>query len=131
MPSLQFDVPATYDTATKRLLAKRFGIAYSTVMGTRPDIITVAIHDLGEGGVWRCGEHDPHPHALLMCDVRRGRSARTRAELARQLIVICEDVLGVDPQRIKVEFTQHSGDEMYHPHLGGFNHDWVSGESTQ
>jgi hypothetical protein len=33
----------------------------------------------------------------------------------------CEQVLGVDPDRIKVEFTQHAGDEMYHPHLGGFN----------
>ena len=33
-------------------------------------------------------------------------------------------ITGLDPDRIKVEFTQHSGDEMYHPHLGGFNADW-------
>jgi hypothetical protein len=33
-------------------------------------------------------------------------------------------IAGLDPDRIKVEFTQHSGDEMYHPHLGGFNADW-------
>ena len=42
MPSLQLDVPATYDSATKRLLAKRFGIVYAAVMQTRRDIITVA-----------------------------------------------------------------------------------------
>jgi hypothetical protein len=29
---------------------------------------------------------------------------------------------------VKVEFTQHSGDEMYHPHLGGFNDDWTGDE---
>ena len=130
MPSLQLDVPATYDIATKRLLAKRFGEVYSAVMQTRPDIITISIHDLGEGAVWRCGEDDPQPHALLMCDVRQGRSVDTRAELARQLIGVCQEVLGWDPHRIKVEFTQHSGDEMYHPHLDGFNHDWLGDEST-
>jgi membrane-bound lytic murein transglycosylase len=58
------------------------------------------------------------------------RSAETRAELVRQLIGACQDVLGWDRHRIKVEFTQHSGDEMYHPHLNGFNRDWLSDEST-
>jgi len=131
MPSLQLDVPATYDIATKRLLAKRFGSAYAAIMQTRPDIVTVSVHDLGAGSVWRCGEDDPQPHALLMCDVRRGRSADTRADLARQLIGICQEVLGWDPERIKVEFTQHSGDEMFHPHLNGFNRDWDGDETTR
>ncbi|MGC1738830.1 tautomerase [Mycobacterium sp.] len=129
MPSLQLDVPATYDSTTKRLLGKRFGSVYAAVMQTRPDIITVSIRDLGEGAVWRCGEDDPQPHALLICHVRQGRSAETRAELARQLIGACRDVLGWDPHRLKVEFTQHSGDEVYQPHLNGFNRDWL-GEST-
>jgi hypothetical protein len=131
MPSLQFDVPATYDSATKCLLAKRFGSVYATVMQTRPDIVTVSIHDLGEGSVWRCGDDEPQPHAILMCDVRRGRSADTRADLARQLITVCDEVLGWDPDRIKVEFTQHSGDEMFHPHLDGFNRDWDGDETAR
>jgi hypothetical protein len=29
---------------------------------------------------------------------------------------------------LKVEFTQHDGDDMYHPHLGGFNRDWNGDE---
>jgi phenylpyruvate tautomerase PptA (4-oxalocrotonate tautomerase family) len=121
MPSLQLDIPATYDTATKRALAKRLGAVYAAVMQTRPETITVSIHDLGEGGVWRCTDDEPHPAALIMCDIRRGRPVETRAELCRQLIAACEETVGLDPERIKIEFTQHAGDEMYHPHLGGFN----------
>lgn len=125
MPSLQLDVPGTYDLNTKRTLAERLGAEYAVIMQAPLDVITVAIHDLGEGNVWRCGKGGPAPSALLMCDVRAGRSAHLRAELARSLGRICADVLGIDPLWVKVEFTQHSGDEMYHPRLGGFNDDWT------
>ena len=59
-----------------------------------------------------------------MCDVRRGARPTTRAELCRRLLDACQEVLGLDPVTLKVEFTQHAGDEMYHPRLGGFNRDW-------
>jgi phenylpyruvate tautomerase PptA (4-oxalocrotonate tautomerase family) len=124
MPSLQLLAPATYAVATKRRLAERLGAIYADVMAADLELITVAIHDLGEGGVWRCAPDGPQPAALLTCDVRRGRPPETRAELARQLTGACADLLGLDPERIKVEFTQHAGDEMYHPQLGGFNRDW-------
>jgi phenylpyruvate tautomerase PptA (4-oxalocrotonate tautomerase family) len=124
VPSLQLIAPATYDAATKRDLAERLGAIYADVMAADLELVTVAIHDLGEGGVWRCGADGAQPAALLECNVRRGRPASTRAELARQLIGACADVLGLDPDRIKVEFTQHAGDEMYHPQLGGFNREW-------
>jgi phenylpyruvate tautomerase PptA (4-oxalocrotonate tautomerase family) len=125
MPSLQIDVPIRLDRDVKRLLAKRFGLAYAARMMADLELVTVSIHDLGEGSVWRCTPDEPLPHTLIMCDVRRGRSAETRASLARHLIEICADVLDLDPLSIKVEFTQHSGDEMFHPHLGGFNIDWT------
>jgi phenylpyruvate tautomerase PptA (4-oxalocrotonate tautomerase family) len=126
VPSLQLDAPAHYDAQTQRELAKRFGAIYAEVMRTRADIVTVAIR---ETGVWRCGDDDePQASALLMCDVRRGRPAEIRAELSRRLIEACVDVLGLDPLQIKVEFTQHAGDEMYHPQLGGFNRDWDGDE---
>jgi phenylpyruvate tautomerase PptA (4-oxalocrotonate tautomerase family) len=127
MPSLQLDLPTRLDFATKRLLAQRFGSEYAAIMTTDPDIVTVSIHDLGEGSVWRCSAAEPHPHALIMCDVRRGRPVETRAALARRLIEICTEVLDLDPNGVKVEFTQHSGDEMFHPHLGGFNTEWAAG----
>jgi len=126
MPSLQIDVPTRLEVSAKRLLAKRFGLAYAATMDADPELVTVSVHDLGEGSVWRCTADEPRPHTLIMCDVRRGRTAETRATLARQLIEICADVLGLDPAGVKVEFTQHSGDEMFHPHLGGFNSDWTA-----
>jgi phenylpyruvate tautomerase PptA (4-oxalocrotonate tautomerase family) len=128
MPSLQIDVPTGLKVETKRLLAKRFGVVYAATMEADPELVTVSVHDLGEGSVWRCTADEPQPHVLIMCDVRRGRSAETRASLAHQLIEICVDVLGLGPFSVKVEFTQHSGDEMFHPHLGGFNTDWTARE---
>ena len=124
MPSLQLDVAETYDPATKRALARSLGAIYAEVMGASPDIVTVVVRDIGAGGVWRCTSGEPVPAALLMCDVRRGRPAATRAELCRRLVGACEEVAGLDPALLKIEFTQHDGDEMWHPHLGGFNRDW-------
>jgi hypothetical protein len=63
-----------------------------------------------------------------MCDIRSGRPVQTRAQLARSLIDACAGMLELDTLWVKVEFTQHSGDEMYHPHLGGFNNDWAGDE---
>ena len=41
------------------------------------------------------------------------------------MLVVCEEVLGIEPTTLKIEFTQHAGDEMFHPHLGGFNSEWT------
>jgi hypothetical protein len=82
MPSLQLDVPIRLEVGTKRLLAKRFGLVYAAKMEADPELVTVSIHDLGEGSVWRCTADEPQPHSLIMCDVRRGQSAETRAALA-------------------------------------------------
>ena len=90
--------------------------------------ISVAIRQLGEGGVWRCGEGDPRAAALLMCDIRRGRPAQQRAELARMPIHACQEIVGLREDSLNVEFTQHAGDEMYHPLYGGLSDDWKAGE---
>lgn len=131
MPSLQLDVPDTYDLETKRTLAARLGAEYAAIMQAPLELITVVVRDRGEGSVWRCGDDGPTPSALLMCDVRAGRPAEVRAELGRVMGQTCADVLGVDPSWVKVEFTQHSGDEMYHPRLGGFNTDWAPADTTR
>ena len=129
MPSLQFDAPRAYDAETKRVIARELGRAYARIMQTAPDLVTVAIHDLGQGGIWRCTEREPQEAALVMCDIRAGRTPATRAELAEEIIAICATRGDLQSHQIKVEFTQHPGDDMYHPHLGGFNHDW-SGDET-
>ncbi len=131
MPSLQLDLPVHLDVGTKKALAREIGSVYAEVMQVRAELITVSIHDLGPGGVWRCGADEPQPAGLLMCDVRAGRTAETRAILARRLVDLCVAFSGLEEHRLKVEFTQHSGDEMFHPHLGGFNGDWRPGEGDE
>jgi phenylpyruvate tautomerase PptA (4-oxalocrotonate tautomerase family) len=81
-------------------------------MQTSPDIVDVTIREHGAGGVWRCGS-EPHPSAVLSCDIRRGRSVEQRAQLADALVDVAVDVLGVDDRYFNVEFTQHDGDEIY------------------
>lgn len=124
MPSLQIDLPLLMDQETKKTLARELGSLYAEVMQVRPGLITISIHDLGSGGVWRCSDEGPVPAGLVMCDVRAGRSTETRGLLARGIVEVCVRLCGLEEHRLKVEFTQHSGDEMFHPHLGGFNEDW-------
>lgn len=124
MPSLQIDVPVRLSAAEKRGLTAALGRAYADVMEVPVDIVTVVVRDLGEGGVWRCTDGDPVPGGLVMCDVRRGRDAEQRGRLARHLVALTAAASGLDDEQLKVEFTQHSGDEMWHPRLGGFNDDW-------
>ncbi|GAA2274481.1 hypothetical protein GCM10010149_15970 [Nonomuraea roseoviolacea subsp. roseoviolacea] len=129
MPSIQIDLPLDLPASSKQELAARFGQIYAERMAVNADLLTVSIHDLGHGGVWRCHEDGaPTPSALIMCDIRSGRPRETRAALAQALIDTCVDLFELDRLWIKVEFTQHTGDEMYHPHLGGFNKDWTGDE---
>jgi hypothetical protein len=124
MPYLQLDTPFSYPPEVKQRLAKRPGEIDSRTMNSNINRLTVAIRELGEGGIWRCGESDPRPAALLMCDIRRGRPAELRAELARRLIDACKEIVGLRDDNLNVEFTQHAGDEMYHTLYGGLSDDW-------
>jgi phenylpyruvate tautomerase PptA (4-oxalocrotonate tautomerase family) len=129
MPSIQIDLPLSVGPDVKRDLARSVGNIYSATMQVNADLLTVSIHDVGDGGVWRCHEGgDPTPSALIMCDIRHGRPVETRASLAQQLIDLLVDTFAFDRTWLKVEFTQHAGDEMYHPHLRGFNKDWKGDE---
>jgi phenylpyruvate tautomerase PptA (4-oxalocrotonate tautomerase family) len=130
MPYLQLDVPGHHSAEDKRCLARRFGDIFARIMQSRPEQVTVAIRDLGEGGLWRCGAGEPEPAALLMCDVRRGRPPEQRAELAEALIAACVEQLGLRRDRLAVEFTQHAGDEMYKAEQGGLGADWTPDEAT-
>lgn len=129
MPYLQLDTPFSHSIEVKQRLAQSMGEIYARQMGASINRITVAIRELGPGGVWRCVEGGaPRPAALLMCDIRRGRPAGQRAELARLLVEACVEHLGLTAETLNVEFTQHAGDEMYHPMLGGLSDDWTVDE---
>ncbi|WP_010585801.1 tautomerase family protein [Schlesneria paludicola] len=130
MPYLQLDVPWSYPIEVKHTLARRLGEIYSRMMQADVRRISVAIRELGEGGLWRCTGKAPYPAALLMCDIRRGRTAEQRAAVAKALVAACMDSLELKINEINVEFTQHAGDEMYHPLLGGLSDGWSENEAS-
>ena len=129
MPYLQLDLPNRHPLAAKQRLARHLGETFARIMQTVPEQVTVAFRELGEGNLWRCGLDEPEPAALLMCDIRRGRPPKQRAELAAALVSACVEALGLRPDRLAVEFTQHSGDEMYKAETGGLGNDWTPAEA--
>lgn len=129
MPYLQLDVNGHYPVEKKGMLVKALCETYSSMMSMDIRRISVAIRELGDGGVWRIINEQPALVSVLMCDIRRGRSAELRLEVAKALSKICVEILELREDRLNVEFTQHTGDEMYHPALGGFSPEWSADEA--
>ena len=117
MPYLQLDLPNHYPADVKRRLARRMGEIYACIMETNPGRVRVAFRELSEGSLWHCGEGEPKPSAVLSCNIRRGRSPERRAELAQALVDACVEALDLR-SALLVQFTQHSGDELYRPGRG-------------
>ncbi|WP_395406932.1 4-oxalocrotonate tautomerase family protein [Pseudoduganella sp. UC29_106] len=130
MPYLQLDVNGHYPAETKKLLAAKMSETYARMMTVDIRRISVAIRELGEGGVWRITEEggEPEPVSLMMLDIRKGRPPELRMAVAQALCAHCVEILGLREDRLNVEFTQHTGDEMYHPTLGGYSPDWTPDE---
>ena len=128
MPYLQLDVTHTYSVQDKKRLAKKLSETYAKIMQVDIRRISVAIRELGEGGLWRTINGELEATAMLMCDIRRGRTKELRLEVAKALCRDCREVLGLSEESLNVEFTQHAGDEMYHPLLGGYSPEWESNE---
>ena len=130
MPYLQLDLCGHCSVADKKHLAAKLSETYARMMSVDIRRISVAIRELGEGSIWRVTEagSDPEPVSVMMLDIRSGRPADMRMAVAKALCAHCVEILGLREDRLNVEFTQHSGDEMYHPQLGGYSPDWASGE---
>lgn len=130
MPYLQLDTMGRHTAEDKKRLAAAMCDTYSRMMSVDIRRISVAIRELGDGGLWRIPGVGgaPEPASVLMLDIRRGRPPELRIEVAKALCAHCIEMLGLAEDRLNVEFTQHSGDEMYHPALGGFSPEWEPGE---
>ena len=129
MPYLQLDVNGHHPVADKQRLAACMAEHYAAMMSVDIRRISVAIRECGDGAVWRVVDGVPVAVSVLMLDIRRGRTPELRMDVARRLIADCVDVLGLREDRLNVEFTQHAGDEMYHPTLGGYSPEWSADES--
>jgi phenylpyruvate tautomerase PptA (4-oxalocrotonate tautomerase family) len=127
MPYLQLDIPRSYPGAVKRALAVELGAIYAAIMETKAEKVVVAVRELGEGSMWRCGE-TCEPAAVLKCDIRRGREPELRARLAQGLVDACARLLGLTPEYLTVEFTQHPGDDFFRPGFG-LVQDWSPSEA--
>ncbi|WP_114937622.1 tautomerase family protein [Mucilaginibacter endophyticus] len=128
MPYLQIEVQKFYPIETKKHLAKELGAAYAEIMEAAVERVTISIRELGEGSIWRCSKDEPWPAAIMMLDVRAGRTPETREALSKKFIEICNEVLELEVNQLNIEFTQHTGDEMYHQWMGHLSKDWVAGE---
>ena len=95
MPYLQLDVDGPYPSARKRALAQRMCASYAQLMQVDARRISVVIRECGEGAVWRLVDGDMVPAAVLMLDIRRGRSPEQRLAVAYQLIADCGLELGL------------------------------------
>ncbi len=131
MPYLQLEVNGHYPVADKKRLAAKISATYAQMMSVDIRRISVVIRELGEGGIWRVPDvgGEPTPVSVMMLDIRKGRTAELRMEVAKALCAHCIEILGLRADRLNVEFTQHSGDEMYHPALGGYSPEWEPGQS--
>ena len=63
MPYLQLDVTGTHSVASKKRLAAQMSRTYAEMMSVDIRRISVAIRELGEGGVWRIPDAGGLGHA--------------------------------------------------------------------
>lgn len=129
MPYLQLDVNGRYPADQKKALARKLCESYVALMKVDIRRISIAIRECGDGSIWRTIDGELTPVSVLTCDIRQGRSPELRLALAKQLINDCVEMLGLREDRLNVEFTQHTGDEMVHPTLGGYSPEWSADES--
>lgn len=127
MPYLQLDIPRSYPGDVKRALAAELGAIYAEVMETQAEKVVVAVRELGQGSMWRCGD-TCRPASVLKCDIRQGRLPEVRARLAERLVDACARLLDFTPDYLTVEFTQHPGDDFYRPGAGLVS-DWSPAEA--
>src|SRR5258708_5659929 len=95
MPYLRLDLAKTYPSQTKRDLAARLCRLYADVMQTQLWRPNVGIAELGEDNLFHLGADGLEPITMVLVEIRRGRSLDRRLELARRIVDICVEVLGV------------------------------------
>lgn len=129
MPYIQLDIGQSLPSERKKTFAQAVGKTYAELMQTTPQRVSVGIRELTDGGLWRCGDGEPTPGAVLMCDVRRGRPKEWREAIASALLDLCCDHFGLERGQIAVQFSQHAGDEMYRADEG-WARDWSDRETA-
>lgn len=114
MPYIQLDLPLTVPPSGRIDIADQLSHLYAEVMGTAPDVVSIAFRELGENGVLRMGPHGrPAPAIVVTCDIRSGRPPETRLRFADGLADLLETMLGWPREQVRIYFAQHPGEEIY------------------
>ncbi len=127
MPYLQFDVAAQLTVATKRQVALAAITQYAEIMQTAPAMVNVGFRELGAENLWHLVDGELVPGLIVMCDIRRGRPPEQRARLAEALRALAAAEVGIAPEHVVIEFTQHTADEMHR--VTGWGREWTDAEA--
>ena len=113
MPYLHVDLPGKFLAAPKRALAEKLCHLYAEVMQTQLWRPNVGIAELGDDNLFHLGADGLEPITMVLVEFRKGRPAEWRLALARRIVDVCVETLGVSRKTVLVEFTPHTADEIY------------------
>jgi phenylpyruvate tautomerase PptA (4-oxalocrotonate tautomerase family) len=111
VPHLQFEVSEPLAATTVDTLVEWATDRYATTMDTGTGHVAVTVRD---DATLAMGRADPDaPVAVLNADVRAGRSATQRRDLAVAVVDYLHDHLGVPAANVYVVYTEHPGEDFH------------------
>jgi hypothetical protein len=91
--------------------------------------ISIAIREAGGSGVWRMVVGEPVPVSVLMCDIRRGRSAELRLEVAKAVRRDRIEILGLRENHSVRSSPSIPATKCITRRWGGYSPEWSEGEA--
>lgn len=110
MPHLQFELTDALTDEAIDAFADWATDRFATVMATGTGHVAVTVRD---GVALHLGRADDGPVAVLNADIRAGRSADQRRDLAEAVIAELADRWDVPPANTYVVFTEHPGADFH------------------
>jgi len=110
MPHLQFEVTEPLDGSVEPFAAWAADL-YAEVMDTGTGHVAVTVREEAALSLGRAGAGEPV--AVLNADIRAGRSAGQRRELAVAVIEELGERWGVPAENTYVIYTEHPGEDFH------------------
>jgi len=111
VPHLQFELTDRLDADEAASLVGWVTERYAAAMDTGTGHVAVTVRDDATLAMGRAGEGEPV--AVLNADVRAGRTATQRRELATDVVAYLGDRLGVPRENVYVVYTEHPGEDFH------------------
>jgi len=111
MPHLQFEVTERIDRSAVESFADRIAELYAEVMDTGTGHVGVTVRDGASLALGRADADDRI--AFLNADVRAGRTAEQRRELAVAVVEELHERWEVLTENVYVVYTEHPGEDFH------------------